>query len=106
MIITTTPTIEGHNIVAYKGIVTSETIFGANWVRDTLAHWHDFFGGRSSEYEEVLNNGQPVVLTELEQRAIALGANAIIGVSMDYETVGPNATMLMIYACGTAVVID
>lgn len=105
MIITTTPTIEGHPIQSYKGIVTGETIIGANLLKDFVAGLTDIFGGRSSTYEKVLIQAKDSALEELKQRAVQLGANAIVGVDLDYETIGGNASMLMVTASGTAVVI-
>ncbi len=105
MILTTTPTIEGYPVKQYLGVVASETIIGANVFRDIMAGLRDFFGGRSSSYEEVLKKAKDTALQELQERAAALGANAIIGIDLDYETVGSNGSMLMVTASGTAVVI-
>ena len=91
MILSTTPQIEGHPIREYKGVVTGETIIGANMFKDFLAGIRDIVGGRSGSYEKV--------------RAQALGANAIVGIDIDYETVGANGSMLMVATSGTAVVI-
>lgn len=102
---TTTPSFEGKTIQEYKGIVTSETIIGANVFRDFLASMRDFFGGRSSSYEEVLMKAKQTALQELCDNARALGANAVVGVDLDYETVGQSGSMLMVVASGTAVVI-
>jgi len=106
MIITTTQTIEGHPIKEYKGIVTGETIIGANFVKDFFAGIRDIVGGRSGSYEKVLIKGRKTSLEEMEERAKALGANAIVGVDLDFETIGANGSMLMVSASGTAVVID
>ncbi|MBN9887295.1 heavy metal-binding domain-containing protein [Salipiger abyssi] len=103
MIVTTTNTIEGHSITAYKGIVVGEAIMGANVVRDLFAQVTDIIGGRSGAYESKLQEGRETALRELEQRAVALGANAVVGVDLDYEVVGNS--MLMVSASGTAVVI-
>ncbi|APZ51338.1 heavy metal-binding domain-containing protein [Salipiger abyssi] len=103
MIVTTTNTIEGHSITAYKGIVVGEAIMGANVVRDLFAQVTDIIGGRSGAYESKLQEGRETALRELEQRAAALGANAVVGVDLDYEVVGNS--MLMVSASGTAVVI-
>lgn len=103
LLLTTTPNIEGHPIVEYKGIVTSETIIGANFVRDFMASVRDFIGGRSRSYESVLIEGKEAALKELSDRAEALGANAVVGVDLDYETVGASSSMLMVVASGTAV---
>ncbi|WP_296088883.1 heavy metal-binding domain-containing protein [Alloprevotella tannerae] len=105
MILTTTPTIEGYPVKQYLGVVASETIIGANVFRDIMAGLRDFFGGRSSSYEEVLKKAKDTALQELQERAAALGANAVIGIDLDYETVGSNGSMLMVTASGTAVVI-
>ncbi len=103
MIITTTPNIEGHPIREYKGIVTGETIIGANAIKDFMAGFTDFFGGRSSSYEKVLIEAKNAALQEMEARAKALGANAIVGIDLDYETIGASGSMLMVTASGTAV---
>lgn len=103
MLLTTTPTVEGHPIIQYYGIVTAETIIGANFVRDFSASIRDFFGGRSGSYEEVLIEAKNTCLHELEQRAMQMGANAVVGVDLDYETVGASGSMLMVVASGTAV---
>ena len=105
MILTTTPTIEGYPVKQYLGIVASETIIGANVFRDIMAGLRDFFGGRSSSYEELLKKAKDTALQELQERATAMGANAVIGIDLDYETVGANGSMLMVTASGTAVVI-
>jgi len=105
MIITTTPTIEGRPIKEYKGIVTGETIIGANFLKDFLAGIRDFIGGRSGAYEKVLREGKETSILEMMQRAEALGANAIVGIDLDYETVGQGGSMLMVTCSGTAVVI-
>ncbi|WP_314183846.1 heavy metal-binding domain-containing protein [Alloprevotella tannerae] len=105
MILTTTPTIEGYPVKQYLGVVASETIIGANVFRDIMAGLRDFFGGRSSSYEEVLKKAKDTALQELQERATAMGANAVIGINLDYETVGANGSMLMVTASGTAVVI-
>ncbi|MDO4310760.1 MAG: heavy metal-binding domain-containing protein [Prevotella sp.] len=106
MILTTTPSIEGHTIREYKGVVTGETIIGANFVKDFFAGIRDFVGGRSGSYEKVLVEGKETSLREMQQRAEALGANAIVGIDIDYETVGQSGSMLMVATSGTAVVVD
>ncbi|MDO6585028.1 heavy metal-binding domain-containing protein [Salipiger sp. 1_MG-2023] len=103
MIVTTTNTIEGHAITAYKGVVVGEAIMGANIVRDLFAQVTDIVGGRSGAYERKLQDARDVAFKELEQRAVNLGANAIVGVDLDYEVVGNS--MLMVSVSGTAVVI-
>jgi len=105
MLLTTTPTVEGHPIIDYKGIVTAETIIGANAVRDFMANMRDFFGGRSKSYEDVLIEAKNTALSELSQRASQMGANAVVGIDLDYETVGQSGSMLMVVASGTAVTI-
>lgn len=105
MILTTTPTIEGKPIKEYLGIVTGETIIGANAIKDFMAGLTDFFGGRSSTYEKVLIEAKNTALSEIQQRARQMGANAIVGIDLDYETLGANSGMLMVTVSGTAVVI-
>jgi len=104
MIITTTPNIEGKPIRAYRGIVVGEAIMGANVVRDVFASITDIVGGRSGAYESKLEDARETALRELEERAMSKGANAVVGVDLDYEVVGQS--MLMVSASGTAVVID
>ena len=103
MIVTTTPSVEGYQIAEYKGIVVGEAIMGANIMRDMFAGITDIIGGRSGAYESKLQDARETALHELEQRARALGANAVVGVDLDYEVVGQS--MLMVSASGTAVVI-
>ena len=105
MILTTTPTIEGQPIKQYLGIITGETIIGANAIKDFMAGLTDFFGGRSTTYEKVLIEAKESALAELQQRAAQKGANAIVGIDLDYETVGANGGMLMVTVSGTAIVI-
>ena len=105
MILTTTPTLEGQPIKQYLGIVTGETIIGANAIKDFMAGLTDFFGGRSTTYEKVLIEAKESALAELQQRAAQKGANAIVGIDLDYETVGANGGMLMVTVSGTSVVI-
>ena len=105
MILTTTPTIEGRPVKQYLGIVTGETIIGANAIKDFMASLTDFFGGRSTTYEQVLLEGKETALREIQDRAAQLGANAIVGIDLDYETVGANGGMLMVTASGTAVLV-
>jgi len=106
MIITTTPSIEGKTIVKYLGIVSSETIVGANIFRDLFASIRDIVGGRAASYESVLRRAKESALKELQVNAVEIGANAIVGIDLDYETVGSNGSMLMVSASGTAVVIE
>src|SRR5690606_41504913 len=103
MILTTTHTIEGSPIREYKGIVTGETIIGANAIKDFMAGLTDFFGGRSSTYEKVLIEAKNTALAEMKQRAQVMGANAIVGIDLDYETLGNNGGMLMVTASGTEI---
>ncbi|MBR6489432.1 MAG: heavy metal-binding domain-containing protein [Muribaculaceae bacterium] len=105
MLITTTPSIEGYTIREYRGVVTGETIIGANIVKDFFAGVRDIVGGRSNSYEKVLREAKDTSLNEMIERAQAIGANAIVGVDIDYETIGANGSMLMVATSGTAVVI-
>ena len=105
MILSTTPQIEGRTIREYKGIVTGETIIGANFVKDFFAGIRDIVGGRSASYEQVLRKAKETSMNEMMQRAQAMGANAIVGIDIDYETIGANGSMLMVATSGTAVVI-
>ncbi len=104
MICTTTPTVEGHRTTRVIGIVSGETILGANIFRDFLAGSRDIVGGRSGAYETVLRDARKTALAEMSREAQSLGANAVVAVDIDYETVGNG--MLMVTACGTAVVIQ
>ena len=106
MITSTTPSIEGHPVTKYLGVVTSQTIIGANVFKDIFAGLRDIFGGRSGTYERVLDEAKTYAMSELIQKAQALGANAVVGIDLDYETVGGNGSMLMVSASGTAVVIS
>jgi uncharacterized protein YbjQ (UPF0145 family) len=106
MLVTTTNTIEGHRIVAYKGLVAGEAILGANLFRDLFASIRDIVGGRSGAYEKVLNDARETAVAEMTDKASHLGANAVIGVDIDYETVGQNGSMLMVTAAGTAVLVE
>lgn len=105
MILSTTPTIEGHTIREYKGVVTGETIIGANIVKDFFASIRDIVGGRSASYEQVLREAKDTSLQEMMNRAQSMGANAVVGIDIDYETIGANGSMLMVATSGTAVVI-
>ena len=105
MIITTTPSVEGRQIMEYKGIVFGEVVSGVNFVRDIAASFTNFLGGRSGSYEEELVTARQNALREMEQRAAALGANAVVGVDIDYEVLGADNGMLMVTASGTAVVV-
>ena len=105
MIVTTTPSIEGKSIMDYHGIVVGEAIMGANIVRDVFASITDIVGGRSGAYESKLQDARDTALRELEDRAVSKGANAVVGVDLDYEVVGANGSMLMVSASGTAVTV-
>ena len=105
MIITTTPTIQDRKVIEYKGIVFGEVIAGVNVIKDFTAGLTNFFGGRSITYEEELLNARTQALAEMEERAARLGANAVIGVDIDYEVLGADNGMLMVTASGTAVVV-
>lgn len=102
MIVTTTPSVEGKTITAYHGVVVGEAILGANVFRDIFAQITDIVGGRSGAYEQELGKARDIALQELEQRAVARGANAVVGVDLDYEVIN---NMLMVSASGTAVVL-
>lgn len=105
MLITTTPNVEGKKIVKYIGLVSGETIIGANFIRDIFAGIRDFVGGRSNSYEKVLREAKDTAVFEMQQYAASIGANAVVGVDLDYETVGKGGSMLMVTASGTAVVL-
>jgi uncharacterized protein YbjQ (UPF0145 family) len=105
MIITTTNSVDGRPIAEYKGIVTGEAILGANLFKDLFAGIRDIVGGRSGAYEQELAKARAIALAEMEEVATQLGANAIIGVDLDYETVGQGGSMLMVSASGTAVLL-
>ncbi len=106
MITTTTPSIEGKRIVEYRGIVFGEVVSGVNFVKDIAASFSNFFGGRSGSYEEELITARQNAVIEMEQRAQALGANAVVGVDIDYEVLGADNGMLMVTASGTAVFVE
>jgi len=105
MTISTTPTLEGHPIKEYRGLVTGETIIGANIFRDFFAGIRDIVGGRAGSYEEVLREAKDTAVREMTDEARRLGANAVVGVDLDYETLGSANDMLMVTASGTAVII-
>ena len=106
MIVTTTPSIEGRRITAYRGVVVGEAILGANVFRDFFAGITDVLGGRSGSYEKSLNEARETALKELEDRARDAGANAVVGVDLDYEVIGKEGSMLMVSASGTAVTVE
>ncbi|MGB4351595.1 MAG: putative heavy metal-binding protein [Tissierellaceae bacterium] len=105
MIVTTTPQIEGKEIVEYKGIVFGEVVAGVDFVKDFAAGLTNFFGGRSGSYEGELIQAREEAILEMEQRAMKIGANAVVGVDVDYEVLGSANNMLMVITSGTAVVI-
>ena len=106
MILSTTNNIEGRKAVRYLGLVSGDAILGANIFRDFFASVRDIVGGRSAAYEAELRKAKDIALDEMRQQARNLGANAIIGIDIDYETIGANGSMLMVSASGTAVVVE
>lgn len=103
MLLTTTNHIENRPVTEYKGIVSGEVIIGANFVKDIFASFRDFFGGRADSYERVLREAKEKAMEEMIVEARILGADAIIGIDLDYETLGQRGSMLMVSATGTAV---
>jgi uncharacterized protein YbjQ (UPF0145 family) len=106
MLTTTTPSIEGQRITKYFGVVTGEAILGANVFKDLFAGLRDIVGGRSATYEAELHRARDLALTEMQEQARQLGANAVVGVDLDYEVLGANNGMLMVSASGTAVLVS
>jgi len=106
MILTTTPTVEGKKIMEYKGIVCGEVITGVNFVKDFMAGIRDFVGGRSNSYEQELIVARDNALREMQSRALEKGANAIVGIDIDYEVLGSSGGMLMVSSSGTAVIVE
>ena len=106
MILTTTPSVEGRSIREYKGIVFGEVISGVNFLRDFAASIRNLVGGRSGSYEEELIKARVQALDEMSSRALRLGADAVVGIDIDYEVLGENGGMLMVPASGTAVKLD
>ncbi len=106
MIVTTTPSVEGRRATQYLGVVVGEAILGANIVRDLFAGIRDIVGGRSAAYEEELQNARNIAMQEMTDRALALGADAIVGVDLDYEVLGQGGSMLMVNVSGTAVKLE
>jgi uncharacterized protein YbjQ (UPF0145 family) len=104
MLLSTTSVVDGRPVSRYLGVVTGEAIIGANIFRDMFAAVRDIVGGRSATYEKALNEARDVALGEMQKRAEALGANAVIGIDVDYEVLGQNNGMLMVAVSGTAVV--
>ena len=106
MLISTTSTLDGKRITKYLGLVSGEAILGANIFRDIFAGIRDIVGGRSAAYEQELRKAKDIAIREMTEQAQALGANAIVGVDLDYENVGQSGGMLMVSASGTAVVTE
>jgi len=106
MLVTTTPNIDGKRITKYCGVVAGEAILGANLFKDLFAGIRDLVGGRSATYERELQRARDIALKELEERAQDLGANAVVGIDLDYEVLGQGNGMLMVSASGTAVVVE
>ncbi|MCI5074690.1 heavy metal-binding domain-containing protein [Oricola sp.] len=107
MIVSTTNTIEGRRIVDYRGVVTGEAILGANIFRDFFAGIRDIVGGRSGAYEKSLREAREIALREMQEEALRLGGNAVIGIDLDYENItAGSGSMLMVSASGTAVVVE
>ena len=106
MLVTTTSTIEGQRITKYVGLVNGEAIIGANIVKDFLTNIRDVVGGRSGAYEQGLREAKSIAIKEMIDQATRLGANAVIGIDLDYQTIGGNGAMLMVSANGTAVIVE
>jgi len=106
MIVSTTHSLEGKHIIEYKGIVTGEVILGANMFKDFMAGIRDLIGGRASTYEKVLREAKEKAIEEIINEARILGANAIVGLDIDFETIGARGSMLMVAVSGTAVVVS
>lgn len=106
MIVTTTPSVEGRRITEYMGIVFGEVISGVDFIKDIAAGFTNFFGGRSQSYEGELIEARQNAISEMVSRAQAMGANAVVGVDLDYEVLGQGGNMLMVTASGTAVVVQ
>jgi len=106
LLITTTHTVEGKKVKKYLGLVSGETIVGANIFKDILAGIRDIVGGRSGAYEGELRHARETALAEMVQEAEKLGANAVIGIDLDYETIGEKQSMLLVTTSGTAVVLE
>ncbi|MDD1792573.1 heavy metal-binding domain-containing protein [Enterovibrio gelatinilyticus] len=105
MILTTTPTVQGRDITHYHGVVVGEAILGANIFKDIFASIRDIVGGRSAAYERELAKAREIAFEELRERAVEAGGNAVVGIDLDYEVVGPNGGMLMVSVSGTAVTL-
>lgn len=105
MIITTTNNVPGMSVIEHKGLATGEVVAGINFIRDIGAGLRNFFGGRSQGYEKEIINAREDALRELEERASKMGANAVVGVKIDFESMGNNGSMLLVTATGTAVIV-
>lgn len=106
MIITTTPSLEGKKVKQYLGLVSGEAILGANIFKDLFAGIRDIVGGRSAAYEQELRKAKDIAIQEMSANAMAMGGNAVLAVDLDYETIGQGSSMLMVTACGTAVIVE
>lgn len=106
MLITTTNVVQGKKVVRYLGLVSGEAILGANLFKDIFASIRDIVGGRSSAYERELREAKTIAVREMTEQAQGMGGNAVLGVDLDYETIGQNGSMLMVSASGTAVVVE
>lgn len=106
MLVTTTNSVDGKKITVYLGLVSGEAILGANIFKDIFASIRDIVGGRSAAYEKELRSAKEIALQEMQDQARQLGGNAVIAVDLDYETIGQGGSMLMVSACGTAVVLE
>ena len=106
MIVSTTPSLEGKRVISYKGIVFGEVISGVDFIKDFTAGLSNFFGGRSGSYEGELLQAREQAISEMVERATAMGANAVVGVDIDYEVLGQGNNMLMVTAAGTAVIVE
>jgi uncharacterized protein YbjQ (UPF0145 family) len=106
VLVTTTHTVEGKRITKYHGLVSGEAILGANIFKDFFAGIRDIVGGRSAAYEQELRKAKEIAIQEMTEQAAALGGNAVLGVDLDYETVGQSGGMLMVSASGTAVTVE
>ncbi|MCR3921551.1 MAG: putative heavy metal-binding protein [Firmicutes bacterium] len=106
MLVTTTHTVEGKKIIEYRGIVFGEVISGVDFVKDFSAGLRNFFGGRSGAYEGELIEAREMAIEEMVKRATVVGANAVVGIDIDYEVLGQGGNMLMVTASGTAVILE
>ena len=106
MILTTTHNIEGHRIKDYLGVVTGEAILGTNFFKDFFANVRDIVGGRSGAYEKEIQRAREIAFQEIQEEALKVGANAIVGIDLDYEVMGKTGSMLMVSISGTAVTVE